>query len=314
MPPLSILPCSAQTRKEFLGAPRERNEEEETQLKAFEARGPQTQEEEEVWDQLLANQEERKDRRTETLRRELERKTESIGLQPLPEPLPKSSLWHDIQPPERYKFEDIREFYVACEKGDLKLVSHWVREKIGTLRQIGIRDGLACAARGNQVEVCRHLLATGGARVHGQVVREACRNRSPALFQLSLEYEYHPNQQVPSKCGEFGTALRHCIDSEHVTRVLLEHGADPNLTAFRDRRTQLWSQRSAPPMKRKTSEALANAISLGNVAVMELLLKHGTSTQAGFHLISVMESRLAKNREIADEWRPAMNLLLLSRS
>jgi len=102
------------------------------------------------------------------LRRELEGYFDELGLASLPPPMAKSSLWLEIQRPCNYDNEQVRPFYVACENGELKQVREWVRDKRDMLGHVGLQDGLACAAKGNQVEIASYLLAECGATLHGE--------------------------------------------------------------------------------------------------------------------------------------------------
>lgn len=304
---------SRETSKEWQNTPLEENEEEEAQLKALTGRKDKTQADEEVWERLMRNKEERHDRKNAPLAREIESYTEALNLEPFPPPLPKSSLWIEVQYPESYRLKDIREFYVACREGNMDAVRHWINEKKDALHQIGLDDGLACAARGDQVETCRFLL-DNGAKLHGDVVRKACDNLSLPLFNLFFEHGYHPNQQIPSNRGGFGTALRHCLRSDDITRLLLEHGADPNAAPFNhDGRTLFWGARSTPPLDRRSGLALDLAVVRGSVDVVRMLLEHGANPKYSrpfWSLVCQRGGRLQRSPEAAEEWRPIMDLLV----
>lgn len=294
--------------------PVEKNEEEQAQIKDMQRRGSKTQEEAEHYDQLISHQEDRQDQRNEPLQREIDSYYKSRNLSPFPPPLPKSSLWLETRRPSDYMFADIRPFYIACEQGDFDVVKSWINEKKEHLRQMGMQDGLACAAHGNQIETCRYLLDEAGSNIHGHVIREACKNLSLDLFKLCLEHGYHPNQEIPSRSGHFGTALRHCLENKDITRLLLENGADPNAAPWTDGRGTMWSGRSTPPMDRTSGLPLDLAVRKNNLLVVKLLLEHGADPSFArpfYTLVRPKDGQKNQDTGMPEEWRAMVDLLLL---
>ncbi|MBE3044359.1 hypothetical protein IMZ48_17690, partial [Candidatus Bathyarchaeota archaeon] len=233
---------SRETWKEYTETPLAIDEHDDARLQVLKQRftlGALSQAEQGEWDHLLALQEERADAKCAALGREIEGYFAHLDLAPPPAPLPKSSLWLDITHPKYYKPAEIRSFYLACQEGNLDEVRDWVRERKDELQPIGIRDGLDCAAMGGQVAVARHLLEEAGARVSARAVIAACDRRDLGLFELFLRHGYHPDQQVPSNSGHFGTALLHVLDNDAIALLLLEHGADPNSTPIMDGRRSM---------------------------------------------------------------------------
>lgn len=299
-----------ETWKEYQDTTLERDEEDEARLEALKQRLKQDgsdaldQADKEVWDDIMAKKDDRVEARCAPMRREVEGYFE---LPPLPAPLPRSSLWLGVTRPCHYTPEEVRPFYVACEEGRLDEVRGWMGRK-DVLRPIGLRDGLDCAAIGNQVHVARYLLDEGVA-LHGHAVKAACKNRSLQLFELFVAYGYHPNQQVPSYHGGFGTALRHCLDREPVARFLLEAGADPNAAPFTDRRNMVYDgERVTAPVDRTSGLPLDIAVEQSSFAVVQMLLEHGADPKFSRPLGGVMSDRATGRAE--NEWRPLMEMLL----
>lgn len=169
----------------------------------------------------MMRDEDREEIRRLPLRRELESCFEHLNLPPLPPPPPRSSLWLQIHRPCNSRNPLVMPFLLACEDRSLAEVTRWVQVKRDELRHIGIQDGLACAAQGNQTYVAHYLLDHEGAFLHGAVVKAACGNRSLPFFELCVEHGYHPDQQMPSNCGWLGVAFNQCIEDEDITRFLL---------------------------------------------------------------------------------------------
>lgn len=227
---------------------------------------------------------------------------------PLPPPLPRSSLWLGIQRPCNYPDAEVRPFLVACEEGALGEVGRFVREEKAVLRQIGLQDGLACAAQGTQVRVARYLLEEGGAFLHGAVVEAACRARCLPLFELCVRHGYHPDQQMR---GGLGVALNHCLGrgQEDIARFLLQNGASPDLARFHDNRMACWGgRRSAPPLDRTAGLALDLAAEKGSLSTVRMLLEHGANANYARQLERAVRRRAAQPDE--DDWRPLMEMLM----
>ncbi|KAI0408469.1 ankyrin repeat-containing domain protein [Xylaria palmicola] len=291
-----------------------------------------TQADQQELNELTARKEELEELRRAPLRKDIEDRFDGLGLPALPPPLPKKSEWLGaIVAPRNYPNAEVRPFFAACAEGSLATVRRWVTERKETLLQVGVQDGLALAARANQVEVVRYLLLDdkneergGGAHLDGSVIEGACENRSLPLFELCLQHHgYHPNQQVPSNDGHFGVALIHCLDDEDITRVLLRHGADPDLAPFQDGRRLGWGSRASPPMDRTCGLALDRAVQGGSsLAVVQMLLDHGANTNYARPLHGVI-SRRRRRQHLAntaaggeekkkddDDWRPLMEMLI----
>ncbi|EWZ85256.1 hypothetical protein BFJ63_vAg6272 [Fusarium oxysporum f. sp. narcissi] len=145
----------------------------------------------------------------------------------------------------------------------------------------------------------------------GDVVREACDILSLPLFELYLQHGYHPNQQIPSRNGYFGVAINHCVQDPDVTRLLLEHGADPDVAPFTDSRTQGWGEKATPPMDRTSGLALDHAVAKSPVVVIQMLLNHGAHPEYSRPLHGVI-ARVHEHQlpNAEKEWRPLMEALL----
>ncbi|KAL0943366.1 cnpv019 ankyrin repeat protein [Colletotrichum truncatum] len=316
---------SVEAWTEFSKTSLERNEEDEARLELLNKRRrlgkDWTQDDEESFEEIMSRKEDRSETKRAPLRRDLEGCFVQLGLDPLPPPLEKSSHWLDTRRPGDYQNSELRPFLVACEEGSLDVVRQGV--SAGSLRHISFQDGLACAARGNQLDVARYLLEEG-ARPHAAVIVAACRALSLPLFELSARYGYHPNQQVPSPDGRFRVALNHCLGSESVTRFLLENGADPDLAPFADNRTADWGYRAAPPMDRTSGLALDRAVDKRSFGVVKMLLEHGANPAYAHPLqrvIHLHRDHLAADTEQAytdghtkeddAQWRQLIDMLLL---
>ena len=160
---------SFETLQRYLQTPLQYDEQDEVRLKALQERNPKSwsQEDAALYDEISQRKEEREDLKRAPLREELEAYFGDLDLPTLPSPLAKSSLWLEYQRPCNYDNEDVWPFYVACEKGEHGIVKEWVQDKKDVLQQIGLQDGLAYAAKGDQVNVASYLLAEGHASLHG---------------------------------------------------------------------------------------------------------------------------------------------------
>ncbi|KAF9875682.1 putative ankyrin repeat domain containing protein [Colletotrichum karsti] len=235
-----------------------------------------TQEDMELWEELMCRKEDRKEKQRAALRRDHE--SHFAHLAPLPPPLPKSSLWFALERrPEKYRVPGIRPFLVACHDGSLDDVKDWLVHKRDILRPIGLRDGLVCAALRDQVEVARYLLDECRTTITSMVIGATCNRRSLPLFQLCVEHGYHPDQSIPSNDGGMGTALENCLDNAEVVRFLLEYGADPDISHSCDNRCMNWGLRSAPLMDRSSGLCLDRTVRENWRDSMELLLSHGAN-------------------------------------
>ncbi|PVH97381.1 ankyrin [Periconia macrospinosa] len=307
------------TLKEYYAKKQEIDEKDETQLKRLSEipEGTKTQADHELWEVIQERIETRVEEKCVPLRKELEGYFDSREFPPFPPPVAKSSLWLEIWRPQNYQIKAIRPFFQACEDGALDDVKTWVRTKRHVILRMGIQDGLACAAMGNKVDVARFLLDEGGATIHAAYIKNACSNRSLPLFSLAIDHGYHPNQHVPSNVGCFGTALQHCVDNYDITKLLLQHGADPNVAPFKDGRTAPWGNRSTPPMDRKSGLPLDLAVESGNLAVAKLLLENGAIIQYSRSIHKLIElygdeaaSASAADGGGEDDWFPWMELFL----
>ena len=302
------------TIKEYTETPLAVDADDDARLKAFNSRRSQkglTQEDREIWDDILARREERKNAKCAPLAREIESYFENLGLPPLPAPVKKSSAWFSVMRPRDYEPAEVRPFYVACLDGALDEVKEWVKEKKEALRPIGVRDGVDLAAMGNQVNVLRYLLEEAGASVSARAVMAACDNRSLALFELFLKHGYHPNQQIPSNAGNFGTALRHCLDDEAITLLLLENGADPNVAPMMDGRRRMWSERAVVPMDRISGLPLDVAMGKSSLVAIRKLLECGSKTKYSRPFERILRDRgeYVQTKGIQDDWQAVMELL-----
>ncbi|CAG9984847.1 unnamed protein product [Clonostachys byssicola] len=299
------------TRKAYLNTPLERNEEYEAKLQQIKrCRGTLSQEEIELQDELMAMEADQRDTRCAALKREIESYFDKP--KPFPPPLPRSSIWLEHTYPYNYRIEHMRMFYLACQEGRLNDVEEWLRDRRDMLSPIGLRDGLDVAAMGSQVHVVRYFIEEVGVGITGAAVMYACRNQSLPLFELFIQHGYHPNQQVPSNCGSFGTALLDCLGSEDITRLLLENGADPNAAPFMDGRRHMWGQQSTVPMDRTSGLLLDKAVEKHSFAVVKLLLEHGAEVRYSRPLERLIRYRGEYLRSVGldDDWRPLIEMLL----
>ncbi|KAI0812171.1 ankyrin repeat-containing domain protein [Xylaria sp. FL0064] len=301
-----LLYYSAEASKQYSETPLEHDSDDEARLQDLRQRwstGTWRQADQQQWNEITTRKEEREELRQEPLRQELDNYFSNLdNLSPLPPPLPKKSEWLDIKNPKDYPNAEVRPFFAACEEGSLEVVKRWVLEGKDKLLQVGVQDGLACAARNKRVDIVRYLLDEGGAILDCSVVEGACMNRSLALFEQCVRRGYHPNQQVPSNAGHFGVALNHCLDSEEVTLFLLRHGADPNLAPFQDGRRSCWGSRAVPPMDLTCGLALDRAVEDGcNLAVVEGLLEHGANPGYSRPLHGVVRRRRKQTANLVTE-------------
>jgi hypothetical protein len=144
----------------------------------------------------------------------------------------------------------------------------------------------------------------------GAVIQAACDNHSLPLFELCLQHGYHPNRQIPSNDGRFGTALTHCIDNEDITRFLLQNGADANVAPFHDNRLLNWGPRATPPMDRTSGLALDRAVKTGNSTVIQMLLDHGANPRYSRPLHGVIQRHKDQGDATSGDWRSLMETLL----
>lgn len=305
---------SPEAFREYVQTPLQRDADDEALLQELRQRRPEewSQHDQTLFDEIMDRNEQREDLRRAPLRRDLESLFDHLGLPPLPPPLPKSSLWQSIRSPSNYWNAEVRPFLVACWKGELDEVRRWVpARKDDVLLQIGVDDGLSCAAGGNQPDVARYLLDEGGATVRAAVIGAACRHRSLLLLKLCVQHGYHPDQQVPSNDGHFGVALTHCLEDDDITRFLLERGADPDVAPFHDNRKLGWGQRAAPPMDRTSGLALDRAVEKGSFNTVQMLLDHGAKTQYARPLQRVIERHAEQQqKQLESQWRPLMEILI----
>ncbi|SPO02477.1 uncharacterized protein DNG_05150 [Cephalotrichum gorgonifer] len=302
-----------QARKEYEETPLEPNEEDEDLLEDLKRRGPLTQEEMELVDDIYARQNDRRDAKCAPVAREMESYFEHLNLPPLPPPLPRSSLELSVHRADNSEPKELRPFYMACHEGRLDEVKEWVQDqkKRDSLRKKGLPTGLDFAAKGNQVHVARYLVEEVGVTIHGEAVRAACTNLSLPLFELFVRNGYHPNQQVPSDMGLFGTALSHCLGSEAVTLFLLKNGADPDIAPFADARPRLWGRRSTPPMDRFSGRPLDDAAARHRFDIAHMLLEHGANPKYSRPLLYMQNSPLAEEPSgVRDDWRQLTDALL----
>jgi hypothetical protein len=185
-----------QAWKEYSEVPLQRDEQDEddARLKALRERDSKSwrQKDWALWDELCRRKEEREDEQRAPLRRELESYFDELGLPTLPPPMAKSSLWLEITRPCNYENENVRPFYVACEEGQLEEVRTWVERKKDLLQQIGLQDGLACAAKGDQVDVARYLLDGGYASLHGEYPHSTSVDNSLLRIDIIQVPSYKP--------------------------------------------------------------------------------------------------------------------------
>ncbi|KAF5632983.1 ankyrin repeat domain protein [Fusarium sp. NRRL 25303] len=306
---------SAVTIKQYQPKQFVRSEEDEALLNDLRTRGSKnwTQIDAQAFEDVMDRDNARLEAAHEPLKREIEGYFEHLNLPALPAPLPPSSLWVATSRAENCPNKTIQPFMVACDKGNLELVKHWIQDRDlnSKLQQIGIQDGLAFAAQANQVNIASYLLQKGGAYLHGAVVEAACDNLSLPLFELCVQHGYHPNQQIPSRSGGFGVAINHCITNVEITRFLLEHGADPNVAPFMDGRTSGWGEKATPPMDRTSGLALDRAITKSPSIVVQMLLEHGADPKYSRPIHGIVE-RLHSHPipGAQQEWRPLMVMVL----
>jgi hypothetical protein len=255
-------------------------------------------------EQIRDRQEAREDVYLQPKADELNSYFQLLGLEPLPTPLPKA-ITEFYRPPYNSApiNSQVEPYTTACRDGRLNVVKEWVETKLDTLRPVGLQHGLNHAVACDQVDVAQFLLTEGCAYVDGAAVELACKNLSLPMFQLFVKQGYHPNQQIPSSMGRFGTALVHCLGSVELTRFLLDSGADPNLSNWRDPRAQPWGLRGTPPMDRQSGRALDEAVKGGYLQVTELLLRHGADPAYARPIHELIKRKAA-------DWRPFMDLLL----
>ncbi|KAH7007317.1 hypothetical protein EDB80DRAFT_842596 [Ilyonectria destructans] len=216
----------------------------------------------------MVRDEDREEMRRLPLRRELEICFEHLHLPALPPPLPRSSAWPEIHRPcNSHNPQVMPFFFLAYEDMSLAEVTRWVQVKRDELWQIGIQDGLACAAQANQTHIARYLPDHGGAFLHGAVVKAACSNRSLPFFELCVEHGHHPDQHIPSNCGWFGVALNQCIEDEELTRFL-QNGASRDLGRFLEGGTHCWGERATPPMDRISGLPLDYVVEKASISVI----------------------------------------------
>ncbi|KAI1290713.1 ankyrin repeat-containing domain protein [Xylaria venustula] len=210
-------------------------------------------------------------------------------LPPLPPALP--DCW-DIQKeaPEPSQ----KEFLTWCLEGRQDAVEKHIEGQEDRVSELLLKRGLASACEGGKAQVARYLLQKG-VLLHGLAVEYACRRNDLELFNLFIEFGWHPNQQIPFANGSFGVALLHCTSDVRVVRLLLAHGADPNLGLF-----EIWKRSGlgpCPPMNRRSGDALTKAAGNGNIEVIDLLLQHGAvlewSTPLHYALSSWPQNRPA---------------------
>lgn len=268
---------SAEAFKKYSETPSQHDNGDEARLQDLGQRwsaGLWHQADQELFNEITTRNEEFEELRRAPLRQELEGYFDDLNLDPLPPPLPKRSEWLDTTYPDNYPNAEVRLFFTVCEEGSLEVVKRWVSEKREVLLQVGVQDGLACAARKNQINVVRYLLDEGGATLDGSMIEGACSNHSLSLFELCVQHGYHPNQQIPSNNGHFGVALNRCLDNREVTLFLLKNGADPDLAPFQDGSDWAGEEERRPRWT-------GNAGSLWTVpwrAVILLLSKRSSST------------------------------------
>ncbi|KAI0967586.1 ankyrin repeat-containing domain protein [Xylaria arbuscula] len=164
------------------------------------------------------------------------------------------------------------EFLTWCVNGRQEAVERYIDGQEDRVSELLLKRGLASACEGGKAQVARYLLQKG-VQLHGLAVEHACRKNDLELFNLFIEFGWHPNQQIPGVNGSFGVALSNCTSDVRIVRLLLAHGADPNLGPFDIlKRSGLGS---SPPMDRRSGDALKKAAQSGNVEVIDLLLQHG---------------------------------------
>ncbi|KAI8954174.1 hypothetical protein F4801DRAFT_534570 [Xylaria longipes] len=308
---------SAEAFQKYLETPLQHDNDDDVRLQDLRQRwstGICHQADQELFNEITARNEELEELRRTPLRQELESYFDDLNLDPLPPPLPKRSEWLDTTHSKNYRNAEVRPFFIACEEGSLEVVKEWVSEKREVLLQVGVQDGLACAARENQVDVVRYLFDEGGAFLDGSVIEGACFRRSLPLFELCVQHGYHPNQQIPSNDGYLGVALNHCLDNREITLFLLKHGADPDLAPFQDCRRFGWGRRATPPMDRKCGLALDRAVVGSSFAIIQMLLEyganptysrplHGVVRRRRLHIATTQDQQATDN-ENKDDWRP----------
>ncbi|CAM1503198.1 Fc.00g079740.m01.CDS01 [Cosmosporella sp. VM-42] len=309
---------SGEAWKEYVKTPKPpRSDEDEASLQDLRKRPSRewNQAERELYDDIMARDDDREDVHRAPLRKDLEGRYDHLNLAPLPPPLPRSSLWitSRTQGPSDYNIPEVRSFLIACTEGSLDEVKRCVQEKKEALRQRGLQDGLDCAAKGNQVDVARYLLEEGGAFLDGAVVDAACENHSLPLFELCVQHGYHPNQQIPG--SGYGVALLQCLQEKHedIARFLIQNGADPDLARFHDNRCMNWGERSSPPMDRASGLPLDRAVESGGFSTVQMLLEHGANPKYARPLHRVVERRHPRDSPEPDlnyDWRPVMEMLL----
>ncbi|KAI1171345.1 ankyrin [Nemania sp. FL0916] len=160
-------------------------------------------------------------------------------------------------------------FFTWCIDGEQDAVEEYIESQEGHASQAVLQRGLDSACKGGRAQVASYLLGKG-TQLHDSAIKYASERGDLALFEAFLDHGWNPNQQVP---GGFGVALPHCTNDPQIVKLLLTHGAEPNLGRFDIRKIS--GLGLTPPMDRKSGAALTAAAQSGNIEVIDMLLQHG---------------------------------------
>ncbi|EGZ69771.1 ankyrin, partial [Neurospora tetrasperma FGSC 2509] len=147
------------------------------------------------------------------------------------------------------------DFITACETGNVEAVTKILENEVVSDDQL--QKGLSKAAWGSHPAVADILLSKGANVDRSSFVGSASRGYS-TMFELFVKYGFDINTTE----FEDGTALRMSVGNENLTRWLLAHGADPNVSHDR-----------AP------SPLISAAVTEKGYGAMRLLLEHGAALE-----------------------------------
>lgn len=196
-----------------------------------------------------------------------------------------------------------RAFYTACSTGELREVRRFTTGRTPPCPMGDLQYGLEKAALNYQIDVVRYLLQECNVPLHAGVLdvtfdnppRRAGTsshsgfNKLPGLFAALLDNGYHPNQSWQHKGWDptapynfqatrssrpsLYLALHQpaCLLSPAITKLLLDHGADPT----RGPAPSDWSKDgSFRPDRLRTPTLLVRAARIGGPETLKLLLAH----------------------------------------